>query len=66
MKPIEVLQQKREIQVLKMSQHPNIVHLVDIFENLEHYYIVLEYLEGKDLYDYAKAREFNLSEDRVR
>ena len=30
MKPIEIYQQRREIDVLKMSQHPNIVGLVDV------------------------------------
>ena len=52
MKPIEIYQQRREIDVLKMSQHPNIVALIDLFENSEYYYIVLEYMQGKDLFDY--------------
>ena len=44
MKPIEIYQQRREIDVLKMSQHPNIVGLIDLFENSDYYYIVLEYM----------------------
>ena len=52
MKPIEVFQQRREIEVLKMCQHKNIIKLVDIFENSEYYYIVLDYMSGKDLFDY--------------
>jgi len=52
MKPIEIYQQRREIEVLKMCQHPNIVGLIDLFENSDYYYIVLEYMEGKDLFDY--------------
>ena len=52
MKPIEIYQQRREIDVLKMSQHPNIVKLIDLFENFEYYYIVIEYMAGKDLFDY--------------
>jgi len=63
---IEVFQQRREIEVLKMCQHPNIINLVDIFENSEYYYIVLDYMEGSDLFDYLQARDFNLGEDRVR
>jgi serine/threonine protein kinase len=35
-----------------MCQHPNIVRLVDLFENFDNYYIVLEYMAGKDLFDY--------------
>jgi serine/threonine protein kinase len=56
MKPIEVYQQRKEIEVLKMCQHPNIVKLLDLFENLDHYYIVLECMEGKDMFDYLKSR----------
>lgn len=33
MKPIEVFQQRREIEVLKMCQHPNIIKLIDIFDS---------------------------------
>ena len=35
-----------------MCQHPNIIKLIDIFENSDYYYIVLEYMGGKDLFDY--------------
>ena len=36
--------------------HPNIVGMVDLYEDLDHQYIVLEYMEGKDLYDYLKLK----------
>ena len=58
MKAIEVFQQRREIEVLKMCQHPNIITLIDIFENSDYYYIVLDYMAGSDLFDYIKARDF--------
>lgn len=45
-----------EIDVLKMCQHPNIIRLIDVFENHKYFYIVLEYLKGGDLYDYLKNR----------
>jgi len=66
MKPIEIYQQRREIDVLKMSQHPNIVALIDLFENSDYYYIVLEYMQGKDLFDYIQFRNFKLGEYRVK
>lgn len=66
MKAIEVFQQRREIEVLKMCQHPNIITLIDIFENSEYYYIVLDYMAGSDLFDYIKERDFNLKESRVK
>jgi serine/threonine protein kinase len=66
MSHIEVFQQRREIEVLKMCQHPNIITLIDLFENVDYYFIVLEYMGGSDLFDYLSAREFNLGENRVR
>ncbi len=63
---IEVFQQGREIEVLKMCQHPNIISLVDIFQSSEYYYIVLDYMAGSDLFDYMQAKDFNLGEERVR
>jgi len=49
-----------------MCQHPNIVGLVDLFENSDYYYIVLEYMQGKDLFDYIQIRNFKITEQRVK
>ena len=65
MKPIEVFQQRREIEVLKMCQHDNIIKLVDLFENSDTYFIVLDFMQGKDLFDYIQKRGFSLPEQRV-
>lgn len=35
-----------------MAQHPNIVKLIDDFEDESYFFIVLEFLEGGDMYDY--------------
>lgn len=35
----EIELQKREIEVLKICQHPNIIRLLDVFENPEYIYI---------------------------
>ena len=56
MKSIEIYQQRKEIEVLKMCQHENIINLVDLFENNEYYFLVLEYMQGKDLFDYFQKR----------
>mmetsp|Transcript_1474 Transcript_1474/g.1458 ORF Transcript_1474/g.1458 Transcript_1474/m.1458 type:complete len:282 (+) Transcript_1474:361-1206(+) len=58
--------QKREIEVLKICQHPNIIRLLDVFENPQYIYLVLEYMEGGDLFTYLDAREFKITEDRAR
>lgn len=48
-----------------MCQHPNIIKLIDLFENSDYYFIVMEYLEGKDLFDYLKKRGYSLKESKV-
>jgi hypothetical protein len=48
--------QRREIEVLKMCQHPHIIRLLDIFENQDYIYIVMENLSGGDLFNYLEKR----------
>ncbi len=66
MKPIEIYQQQRETDILKMCQHPNINRLIDLFDGVSYTFIVLEQIHGKNLYDYMKTRNFKLPEDRAR
>jgi serine/threonine protein kinase len=47
-----MLQTRRELETLKMCKHPNIVSLIDYIENEESLYLVIDYYEGGDLYDY--------------
>ena len=49
-----------------MCQHPSIIKLLDLFESSEHYYIVLEYMQGKDLFDYIAKRDYRLAEERAK
>ena len=48
-----------------MCQHKNIIKLLDLFENSETYYIVLDYLDGRDLFNYMSKRGFALPEKRA-
>ncbi len=48
-----------------MCQHPNIMKVLEVYESFEFTYIVLEKMDGKDLFDYLKARDFKLSEKRT-
>ena len=59
---VQQFQQRREIEVLKMCQHPNIVGLVDVFEDQENHHIVMEYMRGSDLFDHLQGSNYNLSE----
>ena len=57
---------KREIEILKLCQHPNVICLLDTFENPDYIYIVMELLQGGDLYEYLNKRNFRVSESRAR
>lgn len=58
--------QRREIEILKMCQHPHIIRLLDIFENTDYIYIVMENLPGGDLFSYLEKRKFIVSEKRAK
>jgi len=45
---------RREGEILKRLRHRNIVELYDTFSHEGSRYIVMEFLEGKNLYDYVK------------
>jgi len=58
--------QKREIEILKICQHPSIIKLLDVFENQDYIYIVMEYLKGGDLFNYLEKRDFTITESKAR
>ena len=61
---IELL--KREIEVLKICQHPNIIRFYDVFENSDYIYIVMEYLQGGDFFSYLESKNFMIPESRAK
>jgi len=58
--------QRREIEILKMCQHPYIIRLLDIFENQDYIHIVMENLSGGDLFTYLEKRKFTIPESRAK
>lgn len=58
--------QRREIEILKMCQHPNIIRLLDLFENEDYIYIIMENLSGGDLFNYLEKRNFSVPEKRAK
>ena len=56
---------RNEIDIMKLCYHPNVVHLLDHFENGEYIFIVMEYIKGGCLTDYLKKNEFDFSEKRA-
>ncbi len=57
MKEKEIGLMQREIDIMKMSKHPNIVRFLDHFENSEYIFIVMEYIQGGNLRDYLKTQK---------
>ena len=56
---------KVEIDILKVSQHPNIIKLYDVFENENYIYIIMEYCTGGDLLSYFEYHDYELPEAKV-
>ena len=46
-----------EIEILKQVDHPNIVKLIDVFEDERHYCLVLELMQGGELFDQIVEKE---------
>ncbi|KAK4472459.1 hypothetical protein MN116_003710 [Schistosoma mekongi] len=46
---------KREITIMKMTNHPNIVKLLEIIENEDVLCLVMEYASGGEIFDYLVA-----------
>ena len=56
----EMQLQITEIELLKViGSHPSIIKLLDVFEDDKHFYIVLEYLGGRDLFEYMNRNFMN-------
>ena len=54
----------REIKVLKNLRHPNIVHLYSVIQTEEKIYLIMEYVKGKELFDYIVMKK-KLSENEA-
>jgi len=46
---------EREIKILKMIRHPNIIQLFEIIETPRQLYLIMEYASGGELFDYIVA-----------
>ncbi|ROT37535.1 Pkinase-domain-containing protein [Sodiomyces alkalinus F11] len=46
---------EREVAILKLIDHPNVMKVYDIWENRSEIYLVLEYVDKGDLFDYINT-----------
>ena len=42
----------REIHILKLIRHPSIIQLYEIIETSKHLFLIMEYVENGELFDY--------------
>ncbi|KAI0766949.1 Pkinase-domain-containing protein [Trametes elegans] len=47
---------EREIVIMKLIDHPNIMRLYDVWETSTELYLILEYVEGGELFDYICSK----------
>lgn len=48
----------REIHILKALRHPNIAQLYETITSERHIYIIMEYIEGRDLFQYIYSKNY--------
>ena len=56
---------RTEIEILKICQHPYIIKLYDVFENIDYIYIIMEYCSGGDLFSFIKKTNYMLKEEKA-
>ena len=64
-KPTDIELVRTEIDIMKLCHHPNIVRLLDHFENAEYIFIVMEYISGGDLATYMTQHKHTMTEEHA-
>lgn len=49
----DLIRIRREIRIMSMLKHPNIIEIYEVFENKDKIILVMEYASGGELYDYV-------------
>ncbi|KKK12033.1 hypothetical protein P175DRAFT_0442907 [Aspergillus ochraceoroseus IBT 24754] len=57
---------EREVVIMKLIEHANVISLYDVWENRGELYLVLEYVEGGELFDYVQTHGPLPEEEAVR
>ncbi|GAA6013986.1 hypothetical protein JCM10207_000196 [Rhodosporidiobolus poonsookiae] len=47
---------EREIVIMKLIEHPNVLRLMDVWETGSELYLIMEYVEGGELFDYLVSK----------
>ncbi|CAI7650123.1 unnamed protein product [Penicillium glandicola] len=57
---------EREVVIMKLIEHPNVISLYDVWENRGELYLVLEHVQGGELFDYVSNNGPLPEEEAVR
>ncbi|KAL7684508.1 putative guanylate cyclase activating protein [Plasmopara halstedii] len=57
---------ENEMRILRVLHHPNIVRMLETFEDEHHFYIIMELCSGGTLLDQVKARNKELCEEKAK
>ncbi|OWZ22444.1 CAMK/CDPK protein kinase [Phytophthora megakarya] len=57
---------EKEIDILRVLHHPNIVRMLETYEDANHFYIIMELSPGGTLLDRVKARNKKFPEDEAK
>ncbi len=57
---------KKEVRIMKLVKHKNVVQLIDVYESKALIHIVMEYMSGGDLYSRFCNRQDCFNEERVK
>ncbi len=55
---IDIERINREMSILKMVCHPNISQLYETLSTIHNFYIIMEYIEGGDLFEYISTNKY--------
>ena len=56
----------QEVRCMKLVQHENVVKLYQVIDTQTKLYLILEFADGGDLYDYIMKHDKGLNEDQAR
>jgi serine/threonine protein kinase len=48
---------RREVDIMRRLQHPNIIQFVEVFETPESLMVVMEYAPGRELFDVRRSHD---------
>jgi len=57
---------RKEIAIHTQLKHPNITEVYEVLENDDFVFIIMEYLDGGDLFHYVTSKDYRLPEAKVK